>query len=190
MKKPRKRVDRHRVAYVRSFEKERGPVDPRFTARLEKLFTSKASKAARLARSRADCQEALTSSFAAIARVTRHTAGLPPSKARKPLTAKTLADHEERIRAIENTLFGKLHSSQTRQWLLEGIDQTAHVASSKPPNAKTLARRALGSFLDDWEAKHGALNPEELARARVELQHRPVAKATRSRSRPPPSKAS
>jgi hypothetical protein len=28
----------------------------------------------------------------------------------------------------------------------------------------------LGSFLDDWEAQHGALTPEELARARDEMR--------------------
>ncbi len=28
---------------------------------------------------------------------------------------------------------------------------------------------ALGSFLDDWEAKHGEFTPEELARAKKEL---------------------
>jgi hypothetical protein len=30
-------------------------------------------------------------------------------------------------------------------------------------------RSGLGSFLDDWEAKHGELTPEELARATKEL---------------------
>jgi hypothetical protein len=31
-------VDQHRAAYAASFEKEHGPIDPRLTARLEKLF--------------------------------------------------------------------------------------------------------------------------------------------------------
>jgi len=34
-------------------------------------------------------------------------------------------------------------------------------------------RSALGSFLDDWEAAHGALTLEELARARDEIQPLP-----------------
>ena len=32
---------------------------------------------------------------------------------------------------------------------------------------------ALGSFLDDWEAKHGELTPEELASATKELTRPP-----------------
>lgn len=32
---------------------------------------------------------------------------------------------------------------------------------------------ALGSFLDDWEAKHGELTREDLARATKELTHPP-----------------
>jgi len=87
---------------------------------------------------------------------------LSPSKARKRSPAKTLQDHEERIRAIESVLFGKGHSSQKRQWLLEGIGKTARVARPKPLTAKI---RALGAFLDDWETKHGELTPDELAEA-------------------------
>jgi hypothetical protein len=30
--------------------------------------------------------------------------------------------------------------------------------------------KALGAFLADWEAQHGPLTPEELARARAELK--------------------
>jgi hypothetical protein len=32
----------------------------------------------------------------------------------------------------------------------------------------------LGSFLDDWEAQHGALTQEELARARDEMRPLPL----------------
>jgi hypothetical protein len=32
---------------------------------------------------------------------------------------------------------------------------------------------ALGAFLDDWEAQHGALTPEELARAGDEMRPLP-----------------
>jgi hypothetical protein len=35
--------------------------------------------------------------------------------------------------------------------------------------AAKLRSDALGSFLDDWEAKHGDLTPEELARATEDL---------------------
>jgi hypothetical protein len=34
--------------------------------------------------------------------------------------------------------------------------------------------QTLGSFLDDWEAQHGALTPEELARARDEMRPLPL----------------
>jgi hypothetical protein len=99
-------------------------------------------------------------------RADRHTAGFSSSKApqssaraKPPKQASTLLDHEQRIRAIEDILFGKGHSSQTRQWLLEGIGR------SKP-----LTGAALGSFLDDWEAKHGGLTPDELAAGRLPLK--------------------
>jgi hypothetical protein len=99
-------------------------------------------------------------------RADRHAAGLSSSKApqssaraKPPKEAPTLQDHEQRIRAIEDILFGKGHSSQTRQWLLEGIGR------SKP-----LTGAALGSFLDDWEAKHGGLTPDELTAGRLPLK--------------------
>jgi hypothetical protein len=99
-------------------------------------------------------------------RADRHTAGFSSSKAprssaraKPPQEAPTLQDHEQRIRAIEEILFGKDHSSQTRQWLLEGIGR------SKP-----LTGSALGSFLDDWEAKHGGLTPDELTAGRLPLK--------------------
>ena len=38
--------------------------------------------------------------------------------------------------------------------------------------ARKLRADALREFLDDWEAEHGAVTPEELARAEVELGFR------------------
>lgn len=35
--------------------------------------------------------------------------------------------------------------------------------------AARLRRQALGEFLADWQAQHGAITPEELAKARSEL---------------------
>jgi hypothetical protein len=40
--------------------------------------------------------------------------------------------------------------------------------AAKAASAK-LRSDALGAFLDDWEAKHGELTPDELARATSEL---------------------
>jgi hypothetical protein len=61
---------------------------------------SKTSKAARLARSRADCQESLAQSFAALERVTGK-----PSPFKAP-QAPSLEDLEARLRALEIILFG------------------------------------------------------------------------------------
>jgi hypothetical protein len=61
---------------------------------------------------------------------------LSPSKARKRSPAKTLQDHEGRIRAIESILFGKGHSSQKRQWLLEGIGKTLALLAPNPSPLK------------------------------------------------------
>jgi hypothetical protein len=44
---------------------------------------------------------------------------------------------------------------------------------SKADIAANGRSNALGCFLDDWEAKHGELNPEELANATKELTRAP-----------------
>jgi hypothetical protein len=43
------------------------------------------------------------------------------------------------------------------------------LAAAAQAAAAKLRSDALGSFLDDWEAKHGDLTPEELARATKDL---------------------
>lgn len=42
-------------------------------------------------------------------------------------------------------------------------------ASSLAPAGVAARREALREFLEDWEAEHGALTPEELAKAEAEL---------------------
>jgi hypothetical protein len=47
----------------------------------------------------------------------------------------------------------------------------------------------LGAFLDDWEAQHGHLTPEELARAHDEMKLLPLEAGTlpcKQASAPPP----
>jgi hypothetical protein len=51
-----------------------------------------------------------------------------------------------------------------------------NIAAADALTDATAANRrsnALGSFLDDWEAKHGELTPEELASATKELTRAP-----------------
>lgn len=64
--------------------------------------------------------------------------------------------------SFDSKLGGKVRAAARKagaplsQWL-------AQAAAAK------LRSDALGSFLDDWEAKHGELTPEELSRATREL---------------------
>ena len=47
-----------------------------------------------------------------------------------------------------------------------GVSVSAWLAEAA---AARLRKQALAEFLSDWQAKHGKITPEELARARAEL---------------------
>jgi len=71
----------------------------------------------------------------------RRTAGLPPSKARKPLPSKTLADHERRIREIEDILFGK------------GLKALRSTLPPRPPSLPRLRPRRKRAALGGLDPK-------------------------------------
>lgn len=61
-----------------------------------------------------------------------------------------------------------------------GVSVSAWIAEA---TAARLRREALASFLEDWQSKHGAITPAELARAREELGRAPSSKPARRRRR-------
>jgi len=96
--------------------------------------SSKTSKAARLARSRADCQESLAQSFAALERVTGK-----PSPFKAP-QAPSLEDLEARLRALEIILFGPGAPPKAPGALSLSLPKPI---PSKSPKTKPLTTRTL-----------------------------------------------